>query len=189
MWSPMQSARLAGALVQALRGFVFMWLLQALIQMEAGGWRMLERVERVGGEEWGVMQLLFAWCRAPLAADKHLWTSQAACNKQHGWCHRSLCGLGANWSATCSARSWMDVSRVENLETSPARDGLATKSSTGVCCQAAPLWYTKFELAQHVCQSMNHKFCIPCVRLICKTMKIIFLHIFVNKESENSRLN
>lgn len=47
----MQSARLAGALVQALRGFVFMWLLQALIQMEAGGWRMLERVERVGGEE------------------------------------------------------------------------------------------------------------------------------------------
>lgn len=49
----MQSARLAGALVQAPQGFVFVWLLQALIQMEAGGWRMLERGEWVGGRSEG----------------------------------------------------------------------------------------------------------------------------------------
>lgn len=48
MRSPMQSAKLAGALVQAPQGFVFVWLLQAVIQMEAGGWRMPERAERVG---------------------------------------------------------------------------------------------------------------------------------------------
>lgn len=65
--------------------------------------------------------IAFAWCRAPLAADKHLWTSQAACNKQHGWCHRSPRGLEANWSATRSARPWVNVSRVENLETSPSQ--------------------------------------------------------------------
>lgn len=44
----MQSARLAGALVQAPRGFVFVWLLQAVIQMEARGWRMPGRGEWVG---------------------------------------------------------------------------------------------------------------------------------------------
>ena len=35
----MQAARLAGALVQEPQGSVFVRLLQALIQMEAGGWR------------------------------------------------------------------------------------------------------------------------------------------------------
>ena len=44
----MQPARLAGALVQAPRGFVFVWLLQAVTQMEAGGCRMQARGEWVG---------------------------------------------------------------------------------------------------------------------------------------------
>lgn len=88
-----------------------------------GSWRLADAGERRVGGRGGVRgnAIAFAWCRAPLAADKHLWTSQAACNKQHGWCHRSPCGLGANWSATCLAKPWVDISRVENLETSPGQ--------------------------------------------------------------------
>lgn len=41
----MQPARLAGDLVQAPQGFVFVWLLQAVMQMEAGGCRMPLRGE------------------------------------------------------------------------------------------------------------------------------------------------
>lgn len=120
MWSSIQAARHAGALVQAPQGFVFVWLLQALIQMEAGGCWMLER-----GWGWLVAvrgnAIAFAWCWAPLAADKHLWTSQAACNKQHGRCHQSPRGLGANWSATCSARPRVNISKVGDLEPSPSQ--------------------------------------------------------------------
>lgn len=70
-----------------------------------GSWRLADAGERRVGGRGGVRgnAIAFAWCRAPLAADKHLWTSQAACNKQHGWCHRSPCGLEANWSAAWEA--------------------------------------------------------------------------------------
>lgn len=45
MWSPMQSARLAGALVQAPRGSFFVWLLHT-----DGSWRLADAGEsRVGG--------------------------------------------------------------------------------------------------------------------------------------------
>lgn len=58
MPGPMQAARLADALVRAPRGFVFVRLLQALTQMDAGGWRLLERGKWMRGRNEGVMQLL-----------------------------------------------------------------------------------------------------------------------------------
>lgn len=71
-----------------------------------GGWRMQERAEYLGGRGMRANAIAFTWCRAPLAADKHLWTSQEACNKQRGWCRLSLRGLGANWSAAWRVKLW-----------------------------------------------------------------------------------
>lgn len=117
MWSPMQSVRQAGLLELLSRCLRAMFSCGCSnIQMEAGGWRML-RV--AGGLEWRVMQLLLL--DTPLAADKPLWTSQAAYNKQDVWCHQSLSGFGANWSAACSERPWVDI----------YKGGKLWKSSTG----------------------------------------------------------
>ncbi|KAK7922113.1 hypothetical protein WMY93_009015 [Mugilogobius chulae] len=66
--------RLVGALVQPPRGFVLVWRLQALIQMEDAGGKSMGAGAR-GGEGKGGMRanaIAFTLCWAPLAADKHL---------------------------------------------------------------------------------------------------------------------
>lgn len=69
--------------------------------------------------------------------------------------------ISAEQHPSCDTRVLFPIHslRDENLRFwPPAGAGLSTKISLGICCQAAAISYTKFELRRHVSRSKNHSF-------------------------------
>lgn len=94
------------------------------IQMEAGGWRRLQRgreIESAGrgraeGEGRGLMGVWGGGVQLLLLDAGPLWqrirplqTSQAACNKQDARCHRSTCRPGGQTGVQSAQRPQVDV--------------------------------------------------------------------------------
>lgn len=109
----------------------YRWRLEA-----GGGCRERGSYREQGGAEWrgegGLMQLLLLDARPLWQWIRPLQTSQAACNKQDAWCHRSTCRPGGQTEVQSAQRTQVDVGkRLKEFRKNIIRPRFAASSKRG----------------------------------------------------------